>query len=58
MLLALVGESGPAVAPFAMFPRRLLGYLAGATVCEHLGTGCRKEGRKKAHARKDHFVQK
>lgn len=58
MLLALVGESGPAAAPFAMFPRRLLGFLAGATVCEHPGTGCRREGRKKAQARKDHFGQK
>ena len=58
MLLALAGVLGLAAAPFAMFPRRLLGFLAGATVCEHLGTGCRKEGRKKAHARKDHFVQK
>lgn len=44
--------------PFAMFPRRLLGFLAGTTVCEHPGTGCRREGRKKAQARKDHFAQK
>lgn len=27
------------------------------TVCEHPGTGCRREGRKKAQARKDHFAQ-